>query len=285
MVNTKKNRQLNVVSDEYLEELENFVYESYIKPCFPQEYDGKWEILLTIRYDPKLSKVAPTSYDSVSMNNFWLLDEHYQRLVFTFEFFKIQFDLTSDFEVNKDFLFGKLMEALKDSQKSVTNCYKFRLLVKLDGDFVIQIHDIDPVDNLLSGFSDDLPPTYNVYIDKEPTMISPFTSFKTTNRSHYTESRARALPATPGKHEVLIYNPQLDVMEGSITNIAVRRKSDNKWITPSLNSGCLCGVTRHFLLRKNFLEEEKIALQDLQKNQEVLLFNGIIGVVKGTIVS
>ena len=70
----------------------------------------------------------------------------------------------------------------------------------------------------------------------------------------------------------------------SDTNVAIRRKKDGKWITPQLSSGCLCGVMRHFLLRKDFIEEETILLRSLEIDTEILLFNGIMGVVRGKIV-
>ena len=73
-------------------------------------------------------------------------------------------------------------------------------------------------------------------------------------------------------------------MEGSITNVAVKRESDGKWVTPLLSSGCLCGVTRHFLLRKNFIEEDNVTLEQLKPGTKVLLMNAIMGVFGGTIV-
>lgn len=263
-------------------ELEQEVYDTYINESFPSTYDGQWSILSTIRYDPKLTTAPPAVVDDVCQDNFWLFNEHFQRLVFTVKFFCLHFKIPLDFEITKPFLFAKFKQAFVESRKLVQNSYKFRLLVKLSGDVVVEIHDTPAVDNLLAGL-DQCSPTYSVYLDKEPTLMSPFTSFKTTNRPHYTASRQRCLPGASPCEEVLIYNGQGQVMEGSITNIAVRRKSDGKWITPPLSSGCLCGVTRHFLLRKNFIEEETILVQDLRNGEEILLFNGIMGVVKATL--
>ena len=44
-----------------------------------------------------------------------------------------------------------------------------------------------------------------------------------------------------------------------------------------LSSGCLCGVTRHFLLRKNFIEEDNVTLEQLKPGTKVLLMNAIMG--------
>lgn len=276
-------RALKGGSNEYIDGLEKIINDTYVNTFFPAQYDENWDILLTIRYDPSISDPQPLDYDLVTQKNFWLLEEHFQRLKFTVDFFKFQFNLTLNFDVDKDVLFDKLVASLKDSGKSPLNSYKFRLLVNLNGNFKVEIHDIPQILNLLQGLLSSVP-TCLIYIDKEPTKISPFTSFKTTNRAHYTNSRNRSLPSNAINSEVLIYNTLFDVMEGSITNIAIRRKSDNTWITPPLSSGCLCGVVRHFLLRKNYIEEERILLLDLYKDQEILLFNGIMGVFKGTIV-
>jgi 4-amino-4-deoxychorismate lyase len=40
---------------------------------------------------------------------------------------------------------------------------------------------------------------------------------------------------------------------------------------------------RHFLLRKDFMEEEVIKLDSFAVGTEVMLFNGVMGVVRGRI--
>lgn len=73
-------------------------------------------------------------------------------------------------------------------------------------------------------------------------------------------------------------------MEGSITNVAIKRKRDGKWVTPLLSSGCLCGVMRHFLLRRNYIEEDIVLIKDVSIGDEMILFNGVMGVVRGRVV-
>lgn len=274
---------------QFYNEIANEIHGKYLAEVFnPEQTDFK--ILSTIRYDPKLTIIPPIMASDITKDNFFLFDEHYHRLVFTLQYFHTQtHDLRElDFDVTEDFLLSKLIEAINLSNRMVFEPMKIRLLVTLDGDVNVELHDTAYRENLLDGiqlacFSPEN--TWDVYIDKELSFISPFTSFKTTNRKVYTAARERSLPGLrPGKEEVLLINGLEHLMEGSITNVAIKRKKDGKWITPQLSSGCLCGVMRHFLLRKDFIEEETIPLRSLEVNTEVLLFNGIMGVVKGKIV-
>lgn len=292
----------------------------YTGAAFPTENPG-FEILSTIRYDPRITLHQPTSVANISTKNFFLFPEHCSRLQYTLKFFALQYKHELDFDVDAEFLANQLKRAIELSGRPVSSPYKMRLLMTLDGNVRVEVHETADTDNLFralqvaesqyhnvdvdteAGFDfsppltdlvssiyqspqpwDETSDVWDVYIDTQPTYISPFTSFKTTNRQHYTDARNRRLPGVrPGREEVLVYNHQNDVMEGSITNFAVRRKSDGKWITPQLSSGCLCGVMRHFLLRKNFMEEEVITLGSLTLGTEVMLFNGVMGVVKGII--
>lgn len=270
-------------------EIANEIHGKYLSDVFNPE-NTDYQILSTIRYDPKLTVIPPIMASDITKDNFFLLDEHYHRLVFTLKYFHVQIhDLDElDFEIPQDLLLSKLIEAITLSDRLVFEPMKVRLLVSLDGDVKIELHDTGYRDNLLDGIQESSSSTediWDVYIDKELTFMSPFTSFKTTNRKVYSAARERALPGLrPGKEEVLLINGLEQLMEGSITNVAIRRKKDGKWITPQLSSGCLCGVMRHFLLRKDFIEEETITLRSLEINTEILLFNGIMGVVKGKIV-
>ncbi|RCK55459.1 Aminodeoxychorismate lyase [Candida viswanathii] len=285
----------------------NEIHQEYINKNFPSEKDSAidpdgFEILSTIRYDPNLTPMPPLTYKDITLQNFFLLPEHAARLMFSVNFFHLLYGTMPDFDITETFLFTQLVQAMEKDEKSVLSSYKLRVLLKLDGLAKIEVHLVPDRDNLLGGifpgigavpeeleFLNHHPDseeevTWDVYIDKKPTLISPFTSFKTTKRDVYSEAR-KVLPGKkPGKEEVVLYNTQNNVMEGSITNIAVKRESDGKWVTPLLSSGCLCGVTRHFLLRKKFIEEDTISMDKLKPGTDVLLMNGIIGVVKGTVV-
>lgn len=153
--------------------------------------------------------------------------------------------------------------------------------MRLDGHVGIEIHETTARADLLGGFhSDD--GLFDVYVDTVGTLMSPFTSFKTTKRDIYSSARARALPGTaPGREEVVLVNSSGQVMEGSITNVAV--KIGDSWITPGLSTGCLCGVTRSYLLKRNLIQEGDVPVSELRAGTEVLLFNGVMGVVRGRV--
>ncbi len=94
-------------------------------------------------------------------------------------------------------------------------------------------------------------------------------------------------PNFEAPQEVLLYNTANQVTEGSITNLAFKttdlKTGDELWITPPLASGCLCGVVRHLLLTKGLITEKQVNLKDVKIGDEVLLFNGLQGVVKGIV--
>lgn len=274
---------------ESYERIAREIHGKYLTEVFNPE-NTDFQILSTIRYDPKLTVIPPIMASDVTKENFFLLDEHYHRLIFTLKYFRIQMSGLDELEFDfpQDLLLNKLIEAISSSNRLVFEPMKIRLLVSLNGEVKVELHDTGYRDNLLDGIQghqSSPADIWDVYIDRELTFMSPFTSFKTTNRKVYSAARDRSLPgARPGKEEVLLINGLEHLMEGSITNVAIRRKKDGKWITPQLSSGCLCGVMRHFLLRKDFIEEETIPLRSIERNSEVLLFNGVMGVVRGKII-
>lgn len=253
--------------------------------------DVPFELLSTIRYDPHLSKTPPNTVQEVTKENFFLLPEHVERLKFTIDFFN-QLDgkafksEESRFDIDETHLLEQLKEALEQSQISVSIPLKVRLLVSKTGDARIELYEIPERENLLDGLLEEFSESkrYDVFVDNTPVLASPFTSFKTTHRDVYTEARKRALPGNSAREEVILINTASEVMEGSITNIAIKSKQ-GVWITPKLTSGCLCGVARHFLLKKNLIQEGDISADMLKVGHDVMLMNGVMGCVRGTIKS
>lgn len=307
-----ENRKVEPVE---LEFIANDVLENYLGPDFDLKSD--FEILSTIRYDPLLEEslrdeyysdddiqadehnVPNTEYsisetnDLISLDNsrkipssqFFLFDEHLHRIKLALNYFKW------DFQITKNLLLLKLNDALQFIDQNIP--YKCRVLINRSGELKIEVVPVPIIANMLEGLFDNIPleNVWSVYIDSSPIPISPFTSFKTTKRDHYSEARNRSLPPGSTKSEVLVYNTAEQVTEGSITNVAFKRskiypntgKIVERWVTPPLSSGCLCGVTRHMLVSKGLVEVEPIRLSDVVHGEEVLLFNGIMGVVKGEI--
>lgn len=257
-------------------------------------FNVEFDLLSTIRYDPNLTPAPPSSASDITRQNFFLFSEHFQRLLFTLKYFQIQM-LEEDkadaenFSVTEDFILERLIESIDKSPLSVTQPMKVRVLVSLQGELKIELYTTPERPNLLEavkkrdGVDINAGDIWDVRVDTEQTLISPFTSFKTTNRSLQTAARNRGIPGLkPGLEEVIMVNQEGIVMEGSITNIAINR--DGAWVTPDLSSGCLCGVVRHYLIHEKFLNEGKILKLELTPGTEVLLFNGVMGLVRGYIV-
>ncbi|QLG72980.1 hypothetical protein HG535_0E00640 [Zygotorulaspora mrakii] len=291
---------------------------------FDNENDNSLMSLLESTYESQNSSPpAPASFAASQQENtdlratffqrFLLLGEHYKRLNFALQFFKWEF------HVPLKMLLDKLIDALPEHHEisnleermklliNENHCYKMRVLISKTGRMRIEAHPILPtlpltpaitssryfMETILGGFLPNSSTTWDVFVDTKPMSVSPFTTFKTTYRDHYNEARGRLeeLASTfgsNGKREILVYNDAHQLMEGSITNVAlVKTREDNdeqlRFITPSLNSGCLCGTMRHYLLKKYLICEEPIDVRHLVQGDTVILFNGVMGAVKGVV--
>ncbi|OWB81967.1 catalytic activity protein [[Candida] boidinii] len=222
---------------------------------------------------------------------FMLLDYHVNRLNVSAKFFKLDIE-----EITTNDLLPKLTDCLTRSYNAIdlaTRSLRIRLLLNRSGEVTIECYDTPERLFLFDGLVSESTPTWNAYIDTEPCPVSPFTSFKTTRRDHYTAARNRMLPMDSEMHvipknEVILFNPSNELLEGSITNIAVLRDTEDgegiKWVTPILATGCLCGVVRQFLIdNKLIFEKENLKIDQLKKGEHVLLFNGLNGVIKAEI--
>ncbi|CAI1656401.1 hypothetical protein SEUBUCD646_0M04270 [Saccharomyces eubayanus] len=257
----------------------------------------------------------------VIYERFFLLEEQYQRLRLALSFFRIDLNISlHDFfklliETLVDCKEGTVEYFEKvQSMISEKQCYKMRVLVSKVGSIRMEavplpmtpIFELTKscdnasnyfIEAMLNGFLDRGSINWDVVIASEPINKSVFTSFKTTSRGHYTSARTHMQtainkvkgtePSSPvSQCEILLSNKSGQLMEGSITNVAIIRRDFNgnkKYVTPKLTSGCLCGTMRHYLLRLGLIEEDDIEIEKLAVGDEVLLFNGVMGCIRGTI--
>ena len=132
-------------------------------------------------------------------------------------------------------------------------------------------------------------PPVHIYMDKEPTQISFFTSTKTTLREVYDQAKARnknLIESTPDGEDsdVLMYNQDDQITEATISNVAFYRAP--YWLTPSTTSGCLPGVMRAWLLKNDQIREDSdeiLTTESIHEGEWVLLFNGVQGCRLGKI--
>lgn len=115
-------------------------------------------------------------------------------------------------------------------------------------------------------------PVLKIYVDTMPTPSSMFTSYKTTSRAHY-EAAQRRIGMTDRMKDVILYNENDEVMEGSVRNVAFWR--DGGWVSPPNSSGGLPGTIRRWLLEQGILKERIIHKSDIQLGEWVLLTNGV----------
>lgn len=189
---------------------------------------------------------------------------------------------------------GKMIYLLK-----CTKTYKMRVLLKPDSSLEFQAHALGEfpmkpdyftktvLSPILTFSINETKDIWDVFIDSEPIETSIFTSLKTTNRKSYSAARSRmeeikAKLGMTGKSEILVWNQDRVLMEGTITNVAVLNDSE-KFVSPSLRSGCLSGTMRHYLIKKKIIEPGHINVDELYEGQYILLFNGVMGVVMGRI--
>lgn len=118
---------------------------------------------------------------------------------------------------------------------------------------------------------------FTVTVDPGSTTPSSHTEYKTTPRPQYDLSRERAgLVSETEQREVLLWNPEGKIMEGSRTNVYVYR--DGRWVTPSEQTGCLKGTERRWLLEHEMVQVEDVLVEEPKDGEIVLLSNGLRGI-------
>lgn len=126
-------------------------------------------------------------------------------------------------------------------------------------------------------------PVLHVHLDTQSTTSSLFTSNKTTSRAHYEAARSRVgLKDRNEPQEVILYNENGEVMEGSFRNVAFWR--DGGWVSPANSSGGLPGTVRRWLIEQDLLKVGVIHKEDIHPGDCVLLTNGIDVTILGRMV-
>lgn len=124
------------------------------------------------------------------------------------------------------------------------------------------------------------PEPTRVYLDSSPTPVSDFTLYKTTRREHYDAARERVgLKPSTTDGEVLLFNEEGNITEGSIRNVAFWR--DGKWVSP--DDGGLEGVVLRWLVEQGRVTEGTVSKEDVKIGEMVLLMNGVEGCTLGVI--
>ncbi|ORY86244.1 aminotransferase [Protomyces lactucae-debilis] len=195
--------------------------------------------------------------------SFFLADLHYDRLVASSKSFAWPTPQRQDFD-------RALYQAIS-TRAHLT--LRIRLLCGSDGLFSAEAFSWETVTTDSS---------WTVLLDVRPVDADlRLVQHKTTLREHYEEPVKRLGTSYTAHQEVLLYNKQGLITEGTISSIAVRRQG--KWITPRVESGCLAGVMRRCLLNQDMITEGDIHKDELQNGESVIIFNALRGVLDATL--
>jgi 4-amino-4-deoxychorismate lyase len=255
----------------------------------------EFSLISSLRFDPGLPNAihqhASKSYPEPHDSPYYLLRYHQARLLKGATGFQWQKTIECLQQPLQQFT-QKLDSFIPDRSKA----WRLRIVVDIEGHFSVDVHPATPwslqgmflptsFDDLAS-LSSSFP--WRLAIDTERTSPSQFTTYKTTSRNHYDVARKRVGIQSPmDPTEVLLVNPQGEVMEGSITTVYFRRRHGHhdhgdaagKWITPPLGSGCMISASRQYALDYGFCTEQAIRVEELVDGEQCLLSNGVRGFI------
>jgi 4-amino-4-deoxychorismate lyase len=273
---------------------------------FPSVYPESFQIISSLRFEPALPgavvQYGVDHYPELRNSPYYLLPYHKDRLLNAAVHF--HWENATAF-LQKDL--AQLVEILDASIPDRTKPWRLRIVIDRNGPCTVDAHPTAPLplhslfipDGSNNHQSINQSRPWHVYLDSQPTIPSAFTTHKTTAREAYTAARARAgISSFQDPAEVLVVNPEGEIMEGSITTPYFRRRrrcdladaigneegtSSTDWITPPLSSGGNAGTTRRFALSQGFCVEEVIKAADLVDEEECWLSNGVRGFIQAII--
>ena len=184
------------------------------------------------------------------------LDEHLQRMKSAAEYFLFKFN---EMKIRKHLL--QEIERVDKNKK-----HKVRLTVSKWGRISVIVTEVKPLPNEIKV----------IVSEKKISSSNKFQHFKTTNRKLYDNEFSKY--SSQGYFEILFLNEKDEIVEGSRTNIFI--KKGNEWFTPPLSSGTLPGIYRNYFLKKEKAEQSLLSLKDILSADEVWLTNSIIKEVK-----
>jgi 4-amino-4-deoxychorismate lyase len=266
---------------------------------------GSFQLLSSLRFDPSLPEIVTglgiRAYPSPNDSPYYLLGYHRDRLAKA----AIHFGWQKVVDIlQKDI--ADLATLFNASIPDKTQPWRLRVGINIDGVWAISVQPIPPgsllrllLPHALSGDGLDSPP-WSLYVDSRATVPSAFTTHKTSVRDDYTAARARAgILSLQDPAEVLVVNPDGEIMEGSISTPYFRpRLSDatapspdmqdarapTEWVTPPLSSGGNAGTTRRYALVYGLCVEQVVRADQLVDGEGCWLSNGVRGFIRAVVV-
>lgn len=181
-------------------------------------------------------------------DGFPLLDRHLARLAASAAYFGREVDLDAIRDV---------LERVPGPDRPVA----VRLTVASNGEAAVVVREIPDTDRPV-----------RLAIDPRPIDRSDVFRFhKTTVRGMYDDAAARF----PDADDVVSVNDRGEAVETTIGNLLVRL--DGRWLTPSLDAGCLPGVGRAVLLDEGAIQEAAISVDRLLQAEAIEVVNAVRG--------
>lgn len=264
-----------------------------IKPLLRRPEAG---VVTAVRFDPKLSALheAVPGIAKASDQNYFLLHLHHKYLTYAAKVLRWTSGLS----------YERLKQGLDDVCKAIDATLPHILTVTIypQGTFTITAKPALERKNLLSGLfghgieksghdvlSRDVEKSpqhiYHLYWDTGFTTISFNTSFKTTFKEQYDRARLRSTQRVNERDlvDIVTFNSSYGVISGCDVCIAIYR--EDKWYTPVFSDGAMCDPMRYMLLAAGLIVEAPLRAYDIQRNEEVIVFNSSIGILRGIIMS
>jgi len=122
-----------------------------------------------------------------------------------------------------------------------------------------------------------------ICLDTVSTVPALHTLHKTTYRAPYDAARERAgiTKCPPGEREVLLFNPEWEVMEASLCAVYFYRHG--KWVVPPSESGGMVSATKLWAIDSGFCTERPIKLDEVEDGETLWLSNALRGFFLGKI--
>ncbi|PWW72900.1 D-aminoacid aminotransferase-like PLP-dependent enzyme [Tuber magnatum] len=255
---------------------------------YPAMPDQTFQVSSSLRYDPLLLFCpinTAYSHNPSTPSPFYLLSHHRDRMLSAAEHSGWSPSITAPLS-DLSLMHKTCLSAVRSINNSKAGA-RVRLLLSPTGELTAEAAPTPQVTDITRFFPSSLPTEvfagWAAVLDTLPTEVSSLTRFKTTQRKMYNDARVRGgIGSFAETKEVLLWNADGEVMEGSLTNVYFRR--GGRWVAPPLSSGGQAGTVRRYLLEKEMAVEEVVKLEEVVLGETVLLSNGVRGVWAAKIV-
>ncbi|KAK6333374.1 hypothetical protein TWF718_011188 [Orbilia javanica] len=267
--------------------------------------ESSFDLFSSLQFSPTLTSSAENTVICGKPCPFYMLNYHRDRILHAAYNFGWQDAVTAlEAPDSLDLIQVKCLDAVDGALGEVEDkgdvAVRVRIIISPKGSLTAEANLISQVP-LTSLFPTSLIPTesltpWPVYLDTQPTLPTDLTRYKTTARTHYNDARERvSIKSFLETKEVILWNPEGWIMEGSITNVYFYQEDKGGWITPSTpiddlagqgkGRGGTAGTVRRWLIEKGMVRVGDLKKSEVQVGEFVWLSNGVKGLVLGKIAS